>query len=88
MSMQVASYLAELVIPRHESALTYWAANQGRLPELVQVARKYLSTSCTSVDSERTFSSASNDLNEKRKRLSCDKAEILLFVKKNLNTLK
>uniref|UniRef100_A0A671P1N0 BED-type domain-containing protein n=1 Tax=Sinocyclocheilus anshuiensis TaxID=1608454 RepID=A0A671P1N0_9TELE len=39
-STQVASYLAEPVIPRHESALTYWAANQGRLPELAQVARK------------------------------------------------
>ncbi|KAI2647742.1 Zinc finger BED domain-containing protein 4 [Labeo rohita] len=71
-SAQVSSYLAEPVIPRHESALTYWAANQCRLPVLAQVARKYLSAPCTSVDSERTFSAASNVINEKRNGLSCD----------------
>ncbi len=37
MSMQVTSYLTKPVIPRHESAIMYWAANQSHLPVLVQV---------------------------------------------------
>jgi len=42
---------------------------------------------CTSVDSERLFSSASHVLDEKRNRLTCDKAEMLVFVKKNSHAL-
>lgn len=36
-SMQVTSYLTKPMIPRHESAIMYWAANQSHLPVLVQV---------------------------------------------------
>ncbi|KAJ4942888.1 hypothetical protein JOQ06_005400 [Pogonophryne albipinna] len=49
-----------------------------------KVARKYLSAPCTSTDSERLFSAASHVLDEKRNRLMADKAEKLLFIKKNL----
>ncbi|KAI5100194.1 hypothetical protein C0J45_9180 [Silurus meridionalis] len=52
-----------------------------RFPDL---ARKYLSAPCTSTDSERLFSAAAHVLYVKRNRLHCDKAEMLLFIKKNL----
>ncbi|XP_039591329.1 zinc finger BED domain-containing protein 4-like isoform X2 [Polypterus senegalus] len=64
--------------------LEYWNSNKYRFPHLAELARKYLSAPCTSIDSERLFSAAANVLDEKRNRLSCDKAEMLLFVKKNL----
>ena len=48
------------------------------------MARTYLSSHCTSVDSERLFSSAAHILTEERNRLEPKKAEMLLFIKKNL----
>ena len=66
-----------------ETPLTYWRKKRERFPDLAKVARRYLSAPPTSTDSERLFSAAANVLNHKRNRLSCHKAEMLLFVKKN-----
>lgn len=55
-----------------------------RFPYLARAARKYLSAPCTNVDNECFFSAASNVIDEKRNRITCEKAEMLLFVKKNL----
>ena len=41
----------------------------------------------TSVDSERLFSAVSHVVDEKRNRIACDKAEMLIFVKTNLPLL-
>ncbi|KAJ8358517.1 hypothetical protein SKAU_G00150420 [Synaphobranchus kaupii] len=69
---------------RSDDPLAYWRNNHGRFPDLAKMARKYLSAPCTSTDSERLFSAAAHVLDEKRNRLHCDKAEKLLFIKKNL----
>uniref|UniRef100_A0A1A7XZU5 HAT C-terminal dimerisation domain-containing protein n=1 Tax=Iconisemion striatum TaxID=60296 RepID=A0A1A7XZU5_9TELE len=93
--VEMQTYLSESTLPmspensseKHEKTMTpleYWNSNKYRFPHLAQLARKYLSAPCTSIDSERLFSAAANVLDEKRNRLSCDKAEMLLFVKKNL----
>lgn len=81
---QIQAYLSEPTIPRSESPMDYWRSNKTRFPALASLARKYLSSPCTSVDSERLFSAAANVIDEKRNRLGCEKAEMLLFVKKNL----
>ncbi|XDV20072.1 hypothetical protein PO909_025454 [Leuciscus waleckii] len=81
-SVQVHGYLSEPLIPRNESPLQYWKSNMSRFPALAKAARKYLSAPCTSVDSERLFSAASHIVDEKRNRIQCEKAEMLLFVKK------
>ncbi len=86
-ALEIQSYLSEAHIPRSEQPLVYWGTNKSRFPALAEVARAYLSAPCTSVDSERLFSSASHVLDEKRNRLTCDKAEMLLFVKKNSHAL-
>ncbi|XP_062278075.1 zinc finger BED domain-containing protein 4-like [Scomber scombrus] len=86
-SVQVHGYLSEPPIPRNESPLQYWKSNMSRFPALAKAARKYLSAPCTSVDSERLFSAASHVVDEKRNRIQCEKAEMLLFVKKNLPLL-
>ena len=64
--------------------LKYWKENKTHYPALARLAQAYLSAPCTSVDSERLFSLASNVIDEKRNRLSGEKAKMLLFVKKNL----
>ncbi|XP_077083328.1 zinc finger BED domain-containing protein 4-like [Siphateles boraxobius] len=63
---QVNAYLSEPPISRNESPLQFWKSNMSRFPALAQAARKYLSAPCTSVDSERLFSAASNVIDEKR----------------------
>nr|XP_033933029.1 zinc finger BED domain-containing protein 4-like [Pseudochaenichthys georgianus] len=83
-AQQLDDYLSEVPIPRSENPLGYWRNKQDRFPDLAKVARKYLSAPCTSTDSERLFSAASHVLDEKRNRLMADKAEKLLFIKKNL----
>ncbi|XP_073718457.1 zinc finger BED domain-containing protein 4 [Misgurnus anguillicaudatus] len=83
-AQQLDGYLSEVPIPRSNNPLEFWRTNQGRFPDLAQMARRYLSAPCTSTDSERLFSAASHVIDEKRNRLSCEKAEKLLFIKKNL----
>ena len=51
------------------------------------MAAKFLCAPCTSVDSERLFSSVSNVLDEKRNRLSAGNVEMLIFLKKNLHLI-
>lgn len=55
-----------------------------RFPALARVARKYLTAPCTSVDSERLFSAVSHVIDEKRNRIHCNNAEMLIFIQKNL----
>ncbi|KAJ8353116.1 hypothetical protein SKAU_G00206830 [Synaphobranchus kaupii] len=81
---QVHAYLGEATIPRNASPLEYWKSNQARFPALARVARKYLSAPSTSVDSERLFSAVAHVIDEKRNRINCEKAEMLIFVQKNL----
>ncbi|KAM4808378.1 zinc finger BED domain-containing protein 4-like [Rhinophrynus dorsalis] len=83
-SIQLETYLGEIAVSRSEKPLKYWAVNKLRFPALAQMAQKYLSAPCSSVESERLFSSASNVLNESRNRLLAEHAEVLLFLKKNL----
>ncbi|KAK0151881.1 Zinc finger BED domain-containing protein 1 [Merluccius polli] len=87
-SQQLDIFLAEAPIPRGETALGYWRNNDLRFLQLAQMARKYLCAPCTSTESERLFSSVSHILDEKRNRLCCDKAEMLIFVKKNMHLTK
>ena len=45
---------------------------------------RYPSAPCSSVDSERLFSSVSHIVDETRNRITAEHAEMLLFIKKNL----
>lgn len=83
-SSQITLYLSEPVIPDNEQPLDFWKANERRFPALAQAARSYLCSPCTSVDSERLFSTAGLVMDEKRSRLTAKNAEMLIFSKANL----
>ncbi|XP_067283555.1 zinc finger BED domain-containing protein 4-like [Pseudorasbora parva] len=83
-AIELDTYLAEAPSPREDSPLKYWGVNKIRFPTLAKMAHKYLSAPCSSVESERLFSSVSHIIDEKRNRLTADNAEKLLFLKKNL----
>ncbi|KAI4872545.1 hypothetical protein NFI96_025157, partial [Prochilodus magdalenae] len=82
--IQMQTYLKELTIPRSDNPFEYWGNNHARFPILAATAVKFLSAPSTSVESERLFSTASNIVDEKRNRLTAEKAEMLIFLKKNI----
>ncbi|KAJ4925399.1 hypothetical protein JOQ06_018131, partial [Pogonophryne albipinna] len=81
---QMNLYLSEPLLPRSGQPLAFWQDNKSHFPALAEAARAYLSSPCTSVDSERLFSTAANVVDEKRNRLTSKNAEILIFINKNL----
>ncbi|XP_057694491.1 zinc finger BED domain-containing protein 4-like [Corythoichthys intestinalis] len=85
--VQVQTYLMEQPCNRKSNPLQYWKQNASRFPPLADVAAKFLCAPSTSVDSERLFSAVSNILDEKRNRLSADRVEMLIFLKKNLHLI-
>jgi len=83
-AIQLETYLGETTTSREDKPLQYWGVNKVRFPTLAQMSRRYLSAPCSSVESERLFSSVSHIVDENRNRLTADNAEKLLFIKKNL----
>lgn len=86
--IQVQNYLSQQTTPKKSDPLQYWKKHATECPSLAALATKYLCAPCSSVDSERLFSSVSNVLDEKRNRLSADRVEMLVFIKKNIHVLK
>ncbi|XP_059415467.1 zinc finger BED domain-containing protein 4-like [Carassius carassius] len=84
---QIQTYLTEQTVPRSDSPFQYWEVNQISFPTLAATAAKFLFAPCTSVDSERLFSVASNIIDARRNRLGGERAEMLIFLKKNLPLL-
>jgi len=64
--------------------LTYWLGKKLLWPCLAELACKYLSIPPSSVPSERLFSSAAGIISQERNRMLLEKAEMILFIKKNL----
>ncbi|KAJ8353183.1 hypothetical protein SKAU_G00207500 [Synaphobranchus kaupii] len=82
--VEVQTNLSEKTIPWSDKPLEYWRTNQPRFPSLAATASKFLCAPCTCMESERLFSAASNIVDERRNRLTAERAEMLLFLKKNL----
>ena len=84
-STQINLYLSEPAQDGiQQQPLDFWKTNKDRFPALAQAARSYLCAPCTSVDSERLFSTAGLIIDEKRNRLTAKNAEMLIFTKTNL----
>jgi hypothetical protein len=58
--------------------------NESRFPALAGVVRRYLGAPYTSVASERLFSSANHIFTDQRNRLAAGRAEMIVFLKRNL----
>ncbi|XP_060762853.1 zinc finger BED domain-containing protein 4-like [Neoarius graeffei] len=84
---QLESYLSEPPLGRKSNPFHYWRDNQARLPTLAATAAKFLSAPCTSVESERLFSTVSLIIDEHRSRLTPEHLEMLVFVKKNFPSM-
>lgn len=85
--VQVQTFLSEQTGPKKSNPLQYWKEHAAQFPPMAAVATQYLCAPCSSVDSERLFSAVANILDENRNRLKPEKAEMLVFIKKNINFL-
>ena len=82
--MMVEMYLKENIQSRHTDPLQYWKQKKVVWLPLADLASKYLSIPPSSAASERLFSSAADVISQERNRLLPEKAEMLLFLKKNM----
>ena len=82
-TFQKNMYLSEKVIDLKLCPFAYWQREK-RFPALARAAQVYLGAPCTSVNSERLFSTAAQIIDEKRNRLTAKNAEMLIFTKVNL----
>lgn len=85
---QLNIYYKLPIIDRDADPIGWWKDNQNTFPSLSNVARKYLSSSASSVYYERRlFSEIGNIYTDNRSRLSSDNAEKLLFIHHNLKRI-
>ncbi|CAF2440996.1 unnamed protein product [Rotaria sp. Silwood2] len=68
--------------------LQYWDANKSIYPNLARVAKKILAIPASNTSVERLFSDSGNTITDRRTRLDVDKINNLLFIKRNIRTLK
>lgn len=67
--------------------IEWWKSNASRFPILASVARRFLSAPATSIASEQTFSVAKAVYDPRRAKMSGGKAEMLIFLNRNLPLL-
>lgn len=65
------------------SPVTWWWDMKDTLPMLSELASRYLCVQASSTPSERTFSTAGDIISQERACLSPEKADMLIFLKKN-----
>ena len=82
---EITLYLQEMAVDDEENPLTGWKNNQGRLPLVARLARKYLCICATSAPSERVFSTAESVATPLRSLLNPEKVNMLVFLARNLD---
>ena len=70
-------------IPHSSDPLEFWKARQYQLPNLATLVIEYLCVPATSTPLDRVFSMAGDTISNERAKLSPDRADMLIFLKKN-----
>ena len=81
---EMECYEGLTIIPQEASPYEWWSQNASRFPILSTMAKKYLSSPPSSVESERIFSLGTQIYSPKRNRISAISAERLMFINYNL----
>lgn len=86
--IEVDEYLGEPIVDLSINPLDWWSKNENRYKNLIKLAKRYLGIPATEVASERVFSTAGNIITDKRKRLSEEHVEQLVFLSTNSKFIK
>ena len=81
---EIMEYLIRSREPMKSNPLDFWKKNSKVFPLLSKAARRYLSPPATSVASEGLFSTARDDYSYRRMRIRPRKAEMVIFLNRNL----
>ncbi|KAH7703419.1 zinc finger BED domain-containing protein 1-like protein [Aphelenchoides avenae] len=85
--LEFGVYIREDTVEWEADPLVWWRENSSRFPILSPAAMRFLSTPATSVHSEQIFSAAKLVYNPLRTRLDPKRAEMLIFLHRNLSTI-
>ena len=85
---EIERYLREPLVKQEENCLQWWSRSAHNFPALSKFAKRYLCIPATSVPAERVFSTAGLIINEKRSSLLPQNADMLIFLNKNLPSIK
>ncbi|CAF1482810.1 unnamed protein product [Rotaria sp. Silwood1] len=89
MNDEFESYLnEETKLKRNDDLFQYWIQRQQKFPILYSIAKDILTIPATNTCVERLFSASGAAATESRTRLSADKLDKLMFLKKNHLALK
>lgn len=80
----IAKYMAMDKVQREANPLQWWGDNMIVLTSLAPLAKKYLSSPPSSIESERLFSIGGNIYSPHRNRLTASNGEMLMFLNYNL----
>ncbi len=78
----------ERKIDKDMNVLIYWNNIQSLYPTLAKIAQRILSIPATNTSVERLFSDSGNTITNRRTRLQTSKVNQLLFIRRNLSTLR
>jgi len=70
------------------SVLEYWTHHEHRFPNIHSLARKVLAIPASNTEVERLFSCSKMAVVDNRTRLDADKLNKVVFLRKNLHSLK
>lgn len=82
--IEIDRYLEDENLDRKDDPLVWWKTEGQQYPHLRGIYKKYGCCLATSVPSERVFSKAGIVINERRNRLTGNKANMLVFLNQNL----
>uniref|UniRef100_A0A6P7FJL1 Zinc finger BED domain-containing protein 1-like n=1 Tax=Diabrotica virgifera virgifera TaxID=50390 RepID=A0A6P7FJL1_DIAVI len=73
---------------RHNAAqdtdpLLFWKVNTNDFEPMLELSKKYLCIPASSVESERTFSTAGQIVSDRRSRIKPKNVDMLVFINKN-----
>jgi hypothetical protein len=75
-------------IDKDANVLSYWENNKSLYPVLATIAQHVLCIPATNTSVERLFSDSGNTITNRRTRLQTTKVNQLLFIRRNLSTLR
>ncbi|KAL3073788.1 hypothetical protein niasHT_038713 [Heterodera trifolii] len=84
---EINSYCSTGTIPSNSDPLEFWKKRANEFSVLAEEAKKFLCIPATSVASEQLFSTARDTYDYRRRRLRPRKAEMLIFLNRNLPKL-
>jgi hypothetical protein len=78
----------DVQIDENDDVFSFWKENEKSFPTLSTIVRELYAIPASNTIVERLFSSSKNTVTDRRTRLSAEKVNKLLFLQKNLFTLK